>query len=150
MTVAKITKSVVDRMGPGSLIWDTATPGFGARRQAQAVTYVVRYRLGNRQYIRKVGRHGVLTPDEARVQAKVILGDVAKGRSPDASGPLAKALHRYLERGRWRPRTRTEIERHLLRQVVSLHRMKLGDIDRRSIAGRSQIASRVSKLTADR
>jgi hypothetical protein len=31
--LAKITKSVVDRLQPGSMVWDTTTVGFGARRQ---------------------------------------------------------------------------------------------------------------------
>jgi hypothetical protein len=73
-------------LGPGEIVWDTAIAGFGARRQkGPAVTYFVKYRTaGGRQRWQVIGRHGVLTPDEARDAAKAILGDVVDGADPAA------------------------------------------------------------------
>jgi integrase len=72
--------------GPGEIIWDAAIAGFGARRQkGPAITYFVKYRTaGGRQRWQVIGRHGVLTPDEARDKAKAILGDVVGGADPAA------------------------------------------------------------------
>src|ERR1700730_9486936 len=73
-------------LGPGEIVWDTAIAGFGARRQeGPAITYFVKYRTaGGRQRWQVIGRHGVLTPDEARDKAKAILGDVVGGADPAA------------------------------------------------------------------
>ena len=40
---AAITKSLVDKIEPGSIVWDTRVSGFGARRQrGPAVNYVLK------------------------------------------------------------------------------------------------------------
>jgi hypothetical protein len=57
----------VRALGPGEIVWDAAIAGFGARRQkGPAITYFVKYRTTDgRQRWQAIGRHGVLTPDEA-------------------------------------------------------------------------------------
>ena len=70
---------------PGETIWDVAVPGFGARRQkSEAVAYVIFYRTAvGRQRWQTIGRHGApWTPEQARDEARRILGDVAKGTDP--------------------------------------------------------------------
>lgn len=71
-------------MPPGATIYDADVLGFAVRRQRDAVTYAVRYRTAdNRQRWYTIGRHGSpWTPDQARDEAKRILGDVAKGIDP--------------------------------------------------------------------
>jgi integrase len=62
-------------------------PGFGARRQkSDAVAYVLLYRTAEgRQRWQTIGRHGApWTPEQARDEARRILGDVAKGTDPAA------------------------------------------------------------------
>jgi len=77
-------------LGPDRIIWDTgkgAVAGFGARRRSgDAVTYILKYRAGGsrrgRQRWYVIGRHGSpWTPEEARREAKSILGAVADGRT---------------------------------------------------------------------
>src|SRR4051812_37651644 len=71
----------------GDIVWDAAVPGFGARRQrSDAVSYVLYYRTSEgRQRWHTIGRHGApWTPDEARDEAKRILGDVVEGGDPAA------------------------------------------------------------------
>ncbi len=79
-------------LGPGEIVWDAAIAGFGARRQkGPAITYFVKYRTTDgRQRWQVIGRHGVLTPDEARDKAKVILGDVIGGVDPAADKMAAR------------------------------------------------------------
>src|SRR5436190_977921 len=74
----------VRALNPGEIVWDASVAGFCARRQrGSAITYYVKYRtMSGRQRWQVIGRHGVLTPDEARIKAKAILGDVADGADP--------------------------------------------------------------------
>ena len=56
----KISLSAVRALQPRQTIWDSAVPGFGARRQqGDAVTYMVVYRTSERrQRWQTIGRHG--------------------------------------------------------------------------------------------
>jgi len=77
----------VRALEPGQIVWDTAVPAFGARRQkGPAVTYVLFYRTDEgRQRWHTIGRHGApWTPDTAREEAKAVLGKVVKGADPAA------------------------------------------------------------------
>jgi integrase len=74
-------------LGPNEEIWDSAVPGFGARRRTGArVTYLVMYRTKEgRQRRFSIGPHGApWTPDSARVEARRIIGEVASGADPAA------------------------------------------------------------------
>ena len=86
----KITKKAIDALiaeakaAAGAVfLWDSELAGFGAKATASACSYVVQYRLGGRGAPTKrltLGKHGVLTPDEARKRAKEELGQVAAGK----------------------------------------------------------------------
>jgi len=140
--LGKITKTAVERLAPGGdWLWDSVVKGFGARRQTDGVFYYVRYRLNGHQHIKSLGRHGSpLTPDIARNAAKAKLGIAATGLDPFAQ-PLAaetfgREVARYLERKQatLKPRSYIEVQRHLLNQAKPLHRLRLSEIDRRTIA----------------
>jgi integrase len=93
MQVKRITLAVVRKIEPDQIAWESTTPGFYARRQkSDAVTYGVKYRAASgREAWCKIGRHGApWTPDEAREEAKVILGEVAKGGDPAAEKRAAR------------------------------------------------------------
>jgi integrase len=71
----------------GETVWDSGVPGLGARRQSgDAVAYVLKFRTAEgRQRWHTIGRHGASwTPDTARVEARRLLGEVAKGGDPAA------------------------------------------------------------------
>jgi hypothetical protein len=88
---AKLTKRTVDSAGSKQgryILWDTELKGFALRvAESGTKTYILRYRprgtgrAGPRRFM-VLGRHGVLTPDEARAHAKTILGEVAAGKDP--------------------------------------------------------------------
>ncbi len=86
-----LMKRVVDAAGSKEkryYVWDSALSGFGVRIETSgAKTFIVRYRAegGGRSAAQRfvtVGRYGALTPEQARKQAKTILGGVAKGEDP--------------------------------------------------------------------
>jgi hypothetical protein len=71
-------------LAPGAIAWDGAVAGFGARRQRESVAYILKHRTADgRQRWHTIGRHGApWTPDEAREEAKRVLGEVVKGMDP--------------------------------------------------------------------
>ena len=75
----------IKQLGPGEIIWDSAVPSFGARRQkGTSIAYVLKFRTADgRQRWQTIGRHGApWTPDTARNEARRLLGDVARGEDP--------------------------------------------------------------------
>ena len=91
-TISKITKTAVDALaaspGQTSILWESGLPGFGVKCTERGTkSYFVKYRLGAggraaRQRWFTIGRHGVLTPDQARALAREILSAVARGEDP--------------------------------------------------------------------
>jgi hypothetical protein len=82
---ARLGLREVRALMPGRTIWDATLPGFGARRQkGPGVAYVVFYRTANgRQRWHTIGRHGApWTPDQARDEARRVLGLVVGGADP--------------------------------------------------------------------
>jgi integrase len=83
----------VRALRPGEIAWDTAVPGFGARRQrGPAISYFVFYRTRDgRQRWFTIGRHGApWTPDTARDEARRLLGEVVAGHDPAAAKQAAR------------------------------------------------------------
>jgi integrase len=83
----------VRALGSGDEIWDSAVPGFGARRQkGAAVSYILMYRTHEGRLRRfTIGRHGApWTPDTARDEARRLLGEVVKGGDPAAEKLAAR------------------------------------------------------------
>jgi integrase len=82
----KLTKRVVDAapIRPTDyFIWCSEMPGFGVRIYPSGKRgYLAQYRVDGRTRRVKIGLHGVLTVDEARIEAKVHLAAVAKGGNP--------------------------------------------------------------------
>ena len=87
---AKLTRRVVDSTTPEAerfILWDSDLPGFGLRVEPSGrKTFIVRYRVGGgRAGLRRqmtLGRLGVVTPDQARTEAKRILALAATGQDP--------------------------------------------------------------------
>src|SRR3984957_5212460 len=88
MATRRILKSTVDSLFcPGGkdrdIIWDDKLKGFGVIVYPTGLkTYVAQYRKDGRSHRVVIGKHGRLTPDEARKEAKALLGDVEKGANP--------------------------------------------------------------------
>jgi integrase len=140
--IGKVTKSAVEQLGQGQLLWDQSLIGFGARRQRRHVFYLLRYRLNGTQRFITIGRHGSpWTPDSARNEARRLLGLVAARTDPAServrpAETLGAEIERYLERKRssLKPRSIDGVQRHLLVHAKPLHHLRLAEIDRRTIA----------------
>jgi integrase len=85
----RITKRSVDAIASkakDTYIWDDELKGFGLKvTPAGKKVFLVQYRLGGRlgrtrRYT--IGQYGVVTPEQARNEARHLLGDVAAGRDP--------------------------------------------------------------------
>lgn len=106
--MTKLTKRTVDATdirASDYVLWDDDLPGFGLRVfKSGKRSYVVQYRAAGRSRRVTIGLHGVWTPEEARREAKVLLGAVARGGDPaeerklDREAITVKELcSRYLE-----------------------------------------------------
>lgn len=82
----KLTKRCVDAAEPKDtdfFVWDDELPGFGLRVfNSGKRSYLVQYRAGGRTRRVTIGPHGSWTPEEARREARSLLGRIAKGDNP--------------------------------------------------------------------
>ena len=92
----KLTKRFVESITPHEtnelLLWDSELRGFGVRVfPTGRRTYFVQYRnqFGSTRR-KKIGVHGNITADQAREEAKKLLGDVAKGADPSKDAQKEK------------------------------------------------------------
>jgi integrase len=91
MPAVKITKRAIDGVAAqtvDSYLWDDELSGFGLKvTPAGRKVYLVQYRVGGHKGRTRrvtIGVHGVVTPDQARTEAKRLLGQVAAGQDPAA------------------------------------------------------------------
>ena len=88
MATRRISKSAVDSLfcsggKDRDIVWDDKLKGFGVIVYPTGLkTYVAQYRKDGRSHRVVIGKHGRLTPDESRKEAKALLGDVEKGANP--------------------------------------------------------------------
>lgn len=127
----KLTIKRIEMMKPHEALWDELLPGFGARTRAKVEPrYVVKTVLNGRQKLITIGRHGVLTLEQARQAAKRILGEVASGNDPvakkqkarqEAKLTLAVAAQKWVEEYvilRRKPRTAKDYQDILARHIL--------------------------------
>ncbi len=105
MATGPITKSSVDALiCPASkdreILWDgghrEAVRGFGvAAFRNGGKCYIAQYRKDGRSRRTRIGEHGRLTPEEARKQARIILGAVEGGADPIAQRKAAREVRTF-------------------------------------------------------
>jgi integrase len=168
---SKITKRTVDALRPAAdgrelVLWDTELAGFGVRMQrGGAKTYILKYRAGKGRTapLRKltIGRHGSpWTPDQARAEAKRLLGLVAHSKDPAGARAAAKAAptvadlaHRFLaEHAEAKRKASTAAEyRRLLDKIVlpALGKRKVAEVTRAEVTNLHH-ANRATTYQANR
>lgn len=78
----KITKSHIDKLqynGKDAFYWDSDLKGFGVKVTKNKKTFIVQARVNGRSIRKNIANVGVFTPEQARKQAQVLLGEMAKG-----------------------------------------------------------------------
>jgi integrase len=132
MPTIALTKRAIDATQPAAdgrrtLYFDKALPGFGLLvTPTGAKSFVVQYRQGSGRAAPTrrltLGSYGVLTPDEARGEARRILADVARGIDPKPALPssrtVAAVVEEWLVRDQGHNRSRAEVERVMRRDVL--------------------------------
>jgi integrase len=94
----RISKRSVDALTckPGKdreFLWDDAIVGFGVGAfPSGKKVYVAQYRQNGHSRRATIGEHGRLTPDEARTEAKKLLGAIAQGADPISQRKAARAV----------------------------------------------------------
>ena len=131
-----------------TLFWDRELSGFGVRiYPSGAKVYLVQTRSGGKSRRVTLGRHGVLSADQARRKAAQVIADIKAGNEPthangasraDASPTVAEVAERYMREHvavRCKPTTarmcRHTLDRYLLPAVGAL---PLGVIGRERVA----------------
>jgi integrase len=122
----KLTKTTVETASlpekGQTFIWDDELRGFGVRLTPTARTYIVQARVNGATRRVTIGRHGVLTVQEARKEAIAELSKMTKGMDPAtekkknraASVTLEEVVTKYLkDRGHLKASTRTDIQKHV-------------------------------------
>jgi integrase len=150
--LTRITKRTVDALhstGTDQFLWDSDLKGFGLKVTAAGnKAYILQYRRGGRGSPTKrvtIGRHGALTPEQARKEAARLSGAIANGGDPAAlraaekSAPTVRALAaRFVTEHvetKTKPRTAAEYRR-LLQNVVlpALGSKRVRDVTRADIS----------------
>ncbi|MBX9683837.1 MAG: Arm DNA-binding domain-containing protein [Hyphomicrobium sp.] len=152
MATKKLTKRLIDGTAPSEcdcFVWDSELAGFGLRvRPGGAKTFVAQYRAGggrtgqSRRYT--VGRYGVMTVDEARLDARAILLAAAQGQDPagkrrskrgemtvaELAGAFAKNGTDHLK-DRNRRYMLARINHHIVRLIgrKKISEVRLGDVE---------------------
>ncbi len=156
--MVKLTKRTVDAAQTEereTALWDDELRGFGLRVKPSGVkSYVVQYRnVHGRSRRATVGRHGILTPDQARKQARQMLAEVARGldpvsdraaarNAPNVSVLCDRYLSEHVER-RNKPSTAKQARRIVTKRI----KPKIGNLKAESVR-RSDIANLHSALAA--
>lgn len=164
----KLTQRTIDSLTlpadrAEAIYFDDDIAGFGLRlRDGGSRTWVFQYKLGAKHRRLTLGRVSALPLAKARDTASDLYAMVRLGRDPAADRAEGRAraaetfeaaLKPFLDRqrGKLRPRTYVEVERHLLVNCKPLHGLPLAKIELRTIAGRlTAIAQDNGPVTANR
>ena len=145
-----ISKRTVEALSvhKDTMFWDSELPGFGVRvYPSGSKVYVAQTRAKGKSKRVTIGRHGVLTAEQARQRAALIIARVKAGEDPipapmtpkPASGPtVADVAERYLEEHvavRCKPTTAAQ-RRFVLRKHVlpALGSLSLASVSREDVA----------------
>jgi len=164
MAKIRLIKSEIDKLpkpkeGERVEYFDKKTPGFGLRVTKNKMVYFVLGRVKGRLIRYTIGKHGLMTPDKARDEAKARLVEMANGIDPNKKKAqdrvkgttLEQAIKEYFTS---RPMLRESTKRTykcLLEEWVSDWMEKpLEEISKTDVAKRHlKIASQRSAVTAN-
>ncbi|MXZ28765.1 MAG: tyrosine-type recombinase/integrase [Gammaproteobacteria bacterium] len=146
-----ISKRTVEALPAGdreAVYWDSSLSGFGVRvYPSGSKVYLVQTRAGGQSRRLTVGRHGLITAEQARRKAAQIIADIKAGNEPvlhngastaDAGPTVAEVAERFMTEHvavRCKPATQRQcrdiLDRHLL---PALGNVRLGRIGRERVA----------------
>lgn len=166
----KLTKSTVEKLElpkpgePANFEWDDDLEGFGVRvTSGGARAYIAQRRVHGRSRRVTLGRHGVITAEQARKKAQSALGKMVDGIDPTAarrrhkaqSITLREVTARYISTRKTKhgyalkERTKADIERHLAKSFADWADRPIADINRDMVSHRHEKLSASAPKQAD-
>jgi integrase len=158
----KLTKEIVEGAElPETgqrFLWDSELKGFGIRLTSGARTYVIQARVNGKERRVSIGRHGVLTVQEARRQAIIQLGSMSKGVDPAVekkrveaySVTLRQLVEQYIDdHGDLKKSSKQDIEKHLKTSFAPWADRPIVEITRDRVAMRFRELSERSAAQAN-
>src|SRR5262245_34615601 len=136
--------------------FDDDLPGLGLRiRAGGSRSFIFQFKIGGQHRRMSLGSVAAISPARAREIAGELHAKIRLGHDPvadkferrqRATETMGAALQNYLvyRQSRLKPRSMTEVRRHLMKNCRSLHGLPFAKIDRRTIA------ARLSGLLAER
>ena len=141
-----LSKRIVDRLAVNdkdAVFWDRELPGFGLRvYPSGAKVYVVQTRCAGRSKRVTVGRHGDVSPDQARKEAARIIARIKAGEAPRPDPPkaeptIAELAERYQREHvamHCKPATVAHYRIMLAKHIVpALEELKVAEVERKHI-----------------
>lgn len=156
----KLTKSQIDKLeykGKDAFYWDEELKGFGLKITRTGKTYIVQARVDNKTIRKKIASVGQLTPDEARKEAKKLLGEMAKGidivkqqkKEKRKNTTLQQACDDYMRLKTLSPGTKLKYERSMKLNFNDWRNKPITSINREMIERRFKKISKHSPSIAN-
>lgn len=156
----KLTKTTVDKMqftGKYAFYWDDELKGFGLKVTRTGKTYIVQARVNCKTIRKKNASVGQLTPDEARKEAKKLLGEMAKGidivkqqkKEKCKNTTLQQACDDYMRLKTLSPGTKLKYERSMKLNFNDWRNKPITSINREMIERRFKKISKHSPSIAN-
>ena len=142
----KLTKKMVDAFtlpDKGQVFkWDGETKGFGVRLTPAGKAYIAQARVGKKTRRVSLGKHGIITCEEARKRAKEELSLMSKGIDPAEekikqealSVTLEQVVDSYINDKKLKPLTVSDIRRHLTTNFADWSNKPISTITRDKVA----------------
>ncbi|WP_353573403.1 integrase family protein, partial [Candidatus Albibeggiatoa sp. nov. BB20] len=152
----KLTKSYVDKLPfpeKGQVFYrDPELKGFALRATKGSKTYIVETSVRGKTCRVTIGKHGVFSPDQARIQAKKLLADMAMGINPNQQKQqerartvtLQQAFNQFMQERQLKPHTRYDYGNCFEAVFKSWHHKQIFDIKK------PMVSSYYEKLCAER
>jgi integrase len=145
----KLSKSFVDsipNLASGQMFYrDSELKGFGLRVGASTKTYIAESKVNGKVVRVTIGKHGVFTAEQARVEARRLLVEMAKGNNPNSAKTemkaravtVQKAFDEFLEaRKALKPRTIYDYQRIMKTYLADWQNKPITSITKDMIARR--------------
>ncbi len=91
----KLTKTEIDKLsfkGKDAFYWDDSVSGFGVKVTRRGKSYIIQSRVLGKTIRKKIASCSVMTPEEARREAKKLSGEMAGGVNINAEEKKKKVL----------------------------------------------------------
>lgn len=157
LTKSMVENSILPEKGQ-AFLWDSEVRGFGVRLTPSSRTYIVQGRVGGVERRVSLGRHGVLTVQEARNKARSALSGMGNGVDPVAEKKRSEAYaltlnelsEKYIKARRdLKPSSIADIRKHLQKSFASWADRPAVEITRDKVATRFRELSERSHAQAN-